>query len=133
MLLRKPRTIITGIITTGIMGVAAPTGTTIALTGRGEVPARRQLVEPLTSQLRKDSHSARSTISPQYGKRNGHLCSTIMRSRSLICRPAASDRLHKCIFCPKRSPLEGFMCKAALASGHSFYLDELTEMAEIKR
>ena len=46
MLLRKPRTIITGIITTGIMGVAAPTGTTIALTGRGEVPARRQLVEP---------------------------------------------------------------------------------------
>jgi hypothetical protein len=45
--LRKPRTIITGIIITGTM-VAVPsllTGTIIALTGRGEVIARRQLVE----------------------------------------------------------------------------------------
>ena len=38
---------------------------------------------------------------------NDHLCSTIMRSKSLISRPAASDRLHK-----KLSPSWGFMCKA---------------------
>ena len=37
---------ITDITTTGIMAVAAPTGTIIARIGRGEVPARRQLVEP---------------------------------------------------------------------------------------
>jgi hypothetical protein len=45
--LRKPRTTITATIITGIM-VAVPsllTGTIIALTGRGEVIARRQLVE----------------------------------------------------------------------------------------
>jgi len=43
--LRKPRTIITGIIITGIMAVAAPTGTIIGLRGRGEVPTWSQLVE----------------------------------------------------------------------------------------
>jgi len=38
--LRKPRTIITGIIIiTGIMAVAVATGTIIALAGLGEVPA----------------------------------------------------------------------------------------------
>jgi hypothetical protein len=45
--LRKPRTIITATITTGIM-VAIPsllTGTIIALTGQGEAMTRSQLVE----------------------------------------------------------------------------------------
>jgi hypothetical protein len=42
--LRK-RIIITGIIITGIMAVAAPTGIIIGPLGRGEVPTRSQLVE----------------------------------------------------------------------------------------
>ena len=51
-LLRKPRTIITGIITIGIMAtLSPPTGITIALTGGAEVTARRQLVEPLVYSL----------------------------------------------------------------------------------
>ena len=43
--LRKPRTIITGIIIMGIMAVSGPTGIIIALTGRAEVTTRSQLVE----------------------------------------------------------------------------------------
>src|SRR6516225_9702444 len=45
---------------------------------------------------------------------NGHLCSTIMWSKSLNCRPPASDLLHKkCdILHKKRPPSGGFMCKA---------------------
>jgi hypothetical protein len=51
--LRKPRTIITGIIITGTM-VDTPsraTGTIIALVGRGEVPTWSQLVKQLGSVL----------------------------------------------------------------------------------
>jgi hypothetical protein len=47
--LRKPDTIITGIITTGTIIVATPsraTGTIIALVFRGEVPTGSQLVKP---------------------------------------------------------------------------------------
>jgi len=45
-LLRKPRTIIIDITTTGIImaTLSPPIGTTIALTGGAEVTARRQLV-----------------------------------------------------------------------------------------
>jgi hypothetical protein len=43
--LRKPRTIITGIIITGIIAVSGPIGIIIALTGRAEVITRSQLVE----------------------------------------------------------------------------------------
>ena len=46
MELRKRRTIITGIIIiTGIMAVVVPTGTIIALAGRGEVPAKNRNAE----------------------------------------------------------------------------------------
>ena len=45
MELRKPRTIITGIIITGITALVAPTGTIIALAGRGEVPASSRSAE----------------------------------------------------------------------------------------
>jgi hypothetical protein len=45
--LRKPHTIITGIIITGITALVAPTGTIIALAGRGEVPASSRSAESL--------------------------------------------------------------------------------------
>ena len=45
MELRKPHTIITGIIITGITALVAPTGTIIALAGRGEVPASSRSAE----------------------------------------------------------------------------------------
>src|SRR6516165_11944236 len=42
---------------------------------------------------------------------NGHLCSTIMWSKSLNCRPPASDRLHKkCNILHKKGPLRGALC-----------------------
>ena len=60
MRLRKPRTIITATIITGITAVAAPTGTIIGLTGRGEVIARRRPVKYLWLAFRLSAPNPRT-------------------------------------------------------------------------
>ena len=58
MELRKPRTIITGIIITGITALVAPTGTIIALAGRGEVSAKNRSAELDETSLRPGAVSS---------------------------------------------------------------------------